>query len=331
MRFDQDQKKQSVATRVEVCDAAVGMEVWMEGMGGIHNFKGLVEKSADSIIVLDGERCLLYANAQVKELSGYDDGELVNSNGRGIFNIGTLERICSVCRLAAGNDTHTTCFDSFMMTKSFGDIPVEVNAFSAPWEGRPAAVAFIRGLSRRKALEESYRQVMLKQANKITALSEELEKNARDLGELRRIRDMLSREVLETNEAVAVLARNVEKRRKEEEKMIGRRLSSRIMPVVMEIKNGEVGDRFQPQLDVLENYLKDLSSTLVAGSDPLEELSAAEMRVASMIRNGAKTDEIAGELGISSHTVKTHRKNIRKKINLRNSKVNLTAYLRSKM
>jgi len=41
--------------------------------------------------------------------------------------------------------------------------------------------------------------------------------------------------------------------------------------------------------------------------------------------------EIARLIGISQDTVKTHRKNIRRKLNICNSKINLTTYLRAKI
>jgi len=60
-------------------------------------------------------------------------------------------------------------------------------------------------------------------------------------------------------------------------------------------------------------------------------LSTTELRIASMIKNGMSSEEIAEYLYISSFTIKTHRRNIRRKLNLQNSGVNLRAYLESEM
>jgi len=56
-----------------------------------------------------------------------------------------------------------------------------------------------------------------------------------------------------------------------------------------------------------------------------------ELRIAAMVKNGLTSQEIARQLNISLHTVKTHRKNIRKKLKIQNSTVNLSSYLRAKM
>jgi DNA-binding CsgD family transcriptional regulator len=53
--------------------------------------------------------------------------------------------------------------------------------------------------------------------------------------------------------------------------------------------------------------------------------------VAVMVKNGLTSQKIADMLYISLDTVKTHRKNIRKKLKIQNSKVNLTSYLRSRL
>jgi DNA-binding NarL/FixJ family response regulator len=58
-------------------------------------------------------------------------------------------------------------------------------------------------------------------------------------------------------------------------------------------------------------------------------LSASEARVALMIKAGMKNADIAAQLYISPETVKTHRKNIRKKLGLQGSGTNLHAYLQT--
>jgi len=55
------------------------------------------------------------------------------------------------------------------------------------------------------------------------------------------------------------------------------------------------------------------------------------LRIASMIKNGISSEEIARHLYISPSTVKTHRRNIRKKLNIHNSGMNLRAYLESQL
>jgi DNA-binding CsgD family transcriptional regulator len=78
-------------------------------------------------------------------------------------------------------------------------------------------------------------------------------------------------------------------------------------------------------------YLNDLTPEMAKGHDIIISLSPMELRIAMMIKKGFSTDEIARLMCISPFTVKTHRRNIRKKLNIRNSDINLASYLKLKL
>ena len=59
--------------------------------------------------------------------------------------------------------------------------------------------------------------------------------------------------------------------------------------------------------------------------------SEAEFQVAVMVKSGLTIKQIAGRLNLSPNIIKTHRKNIRKKLNIQNPRVNLTSCLKAKM
>jgi DNA-binding CsgD family transcriptional regulator len=58
-------------------------------------------------------------------------------------------------------------------------------------------------------------------------------------------------------------------------------------------------------------------------------LSQAEERVFKMVVNGHTTKEIAETLCLSGYTVQTHRRNIRRKLNLNKKQVSIVAYIKS--
>ena len=103
------------------------------------------------------------------------------------------------------------------------------------------------------------------------------------------------------------------------------------MPIIEEIQKDKIPEKSRVKVDVLTAYLNDLTPDAAKGHDIIISLSAMELRIAMMIKNGFSTDEIARLLHISPHTVKTHRRNIRKKLNIRNSNINLTSYLKFKL
>jgi DNA-binding NarL/FixJ family response regulator len=57
------------------------------------------------------------------------------------------------------------------------------------------------------------------------------------------------------------------------------------------------------------------------------DLTPAEIRVATLVRKGKTTKEVAASLGVSYSTIEWHRKNIRKKLKLVHSNENLTINL----
>ncbi len=142
--------------------------------------------------------------------------------------------------------------------------------------------------------------------------------------------DHTCREVINTNIALSVLARNIDRRREELAENIARVVSTKILPVVNEMRGDKLPARIQARLDVLTALLSDLTPEGAKDHDVIAALSPTELRLAMMIGKGFSSEQIAVLLHTSAHTVKTHRRNIRKKLGLQNSQMNLSAFLRLK-
>lgn len=139
----------------------------------------------------------------------------------------------------------------------------------------------------------------------------------------------VSREMMETNEALSVLARNLEKSRRESESRIVQRIRTLIMPVIQKLRHEKGLKRFKPDLDLLNAYIESLTTDLASDLKVAAMLSRTELQVASLIKNGMVSEEIAAHLNISLFTVKTHRRNIRRKLDIQKSGLNLRSYLES--
>jgi len=138
-------------------------------------------------------------------------------------------------------------------------------------------------------------------------------------------------QLLETNNALSVLARNLERIRAESEKRIIQRTRTVIMPIVERLQQDRNLERYRTDFELLVRYIEDLTSDLASEIKIAESLSVTELRIASMIKNGISSEEIARHLYISPSTVKTHRRNIRKKLDIQDSGINLRAYLESQL
>jgi len=139
--------------------------------------------------------------------------------------------------------------------------------------------------------------------------------------------EYLNERLLETNRAFSTLAQNLDFERAEILSRITQKIESGVIPALAKIRSDNRLARYAIEMDMIINMLQDIAF----GSCPTTPLSAslttAQARVASLIKKGLTTDEIAEQLFISVDTVKTHRKNIRKKLNITNSQNDLREYL----
>jgi PAS domain S-box-containing protein len=143
--------------------------------------------------------------------------------------------------------------------------------------------------------------------------------------------EKLNKELIETNKAITILAKNIEKNRQGTENTIAKSINLKIMPIIKDLRKAKSLDRIQSKLDVLSVNLQNLNNELTNDTNLLESLTPTEVRVAMMIKNGLTNQRIAEKLHISLHTAKTHRRNIRKKLHIQNSSINLISYLQSIM
>lgn len=158
----------------------------------------------------------------------------------------------------------------------------------------------------------------------------ELERSRQELVYHKDELETVNNQLLETNDALSVLARNLENARRESEKQVLRKTRTLILPVVEKLRQDRRLDRYRTDLDLLSGYVRTLTADISDKTRNAEVLSATESRIAAMIRLGLTSEEIADHLSVSVSTVKTHRKNIRRKLQLKNTGKNLRSYLESR-
>ena len=180
-----------------------------------------------------------------------------------------------------------------------------------------------------KAHDNLDREVKERTADLHNALKK-IEHRETELKQRKSILEKLNRELLEVNQALSVLARNIDKGKDELEKKISQEIMTKIMPIIKRLQKDIHCRRRLADLEVLAHYLNEIVSDSSLNYNIFHPLTDHEMRVAVMIKNGMVSQNIADMLNISLHTVKTHRKNIRRKLQIQNSKINLVSFLKSK-
>jgi DNA-binding CsgD family transcriptional regulator len=83
-------------------------------------------------------------------------------------------------------------------------------------------------------------------------------------------------------------------------------------------------------VEILESHVNEILSPFLRRlSAQRPDFTPQELKVAQLVKDGKATKEIADILITSKDAIDFHRKNIRKKLGLRNRKVNLRSYLLS--
>ncbi|MFH2129618.1 MAG: helix-turn-helix transcriptional regulator, partial [bacterium] len=122
---------------------------------------------------------------------------------------------------------------------------------------------------------------------------------------------------------------------KEEQNTIGRDIHANvdktIIPILQALNSIAYPDQ-QKYISLIQKSLEDIVSPFVSQlSRQFMELSASEIQICNMIRNGLSTKEIANLRHNSTATVNRHREHIRKKLGLNNQKINLLTFIHTYM
>jgi PAS domain-containing protein/DNA-binding CsgD family transcriptional regulator len=141
---------------------------------------------------------------------------------------------------------------------------------------------------------------------------------------------MKSNNLQEVNTAMKVLLDQREQDRREVEETVMNNVKELLAPYLERLKKTKLTDVQLAHVRVLETNLDNIVSPFLKTlHSKYLNLTPKEIRVASLIKEGRTTKEIAELLGMSVAAVDFHRNNIRKKLGLRNKKANLVSHLAS--
>ena len=134
----------------------------------------------------------------------------------------------------------------------------------------------------------------------------------------------------EVNTALKVLLEKRESDKTELGKNVILNVTELIMPYLQKLKIKNSRDEEKFYFDIIESNLKDIISPFMHNlSVNFTKLSPTEIQVIDMMKQGNTTKEIAKMMNLATSTVDTHRNHIRKKLGIKNQKINLFTFLSS--
>lgn len=134
----------------------------------------------------------------------------------------------------------------------------------------------------------------------------------------------------EANVALKVLLKQREEDRRDLEKRFLTNVKGLVLPYVEKLKSASLRVKDKTLIEIIEAHLQDIITPLMQNMTNAKILlTPQEMQVATLVKDGKTSKEIADILIVSEATINFHRKNLRTKLGLTNKQTNLRAYLMS--
>jgi PAS domain S-box-containing protein len=257
----------------------------------------------DAITVHDADFNIIHANDCARELLGLKLKTILSEKCfKSYHGTNCPPELCPSCSvLKTGDPSSSEVFEPYLNKH------IEIRAFPRfDKKGKLIGLLHIvRDVSARKQMEDELKQSV----SKLTAQAKELEAS---------------------NIAFKHLLTQRENDKKDLEEDVLSNIRLLVLPYIERLKMNRGMSEELTLINELETNIKSVISPFSHKlSSEYFGLSPKEIKLANLIRAGNQDKDISGILNIALETVKTHRHNIRKKLNLNGKKTNLMTYLLS--
>ena len=191
-----------------------------------------------------------------------------------------------------------------------------------------------------EALQKAHDELEQRVEERTAELVEANEQLQREITERKRVEKSLrkkekqlrsqSHNLVEVNTALKVLLQQREDDKRDLEESIFSNVKLLILPFIERLKRSRLTSDQMTYTQILEAHLGQIVSPFLKNLDSkFLGLTPLEIKIASLIKEGNTTKEIAQILYLSVNTVISYRYRLRCKLGLKNTKANLCTYLQS--
>jgi PAS domain S-box-containing protein len=257
------------------------------------------------MMILDEGSSILLVNAEAERMTGYARSELEKrKKWTEFFSESDVRQIHSSLNGKKGAASLKPRPYECQVVDRFGQIR-DVLALLSRIPGTNESIVSLLDITERKLAEET-----------IGKREEELHAKTLDLMEL--------------NTALKVLLKRMDDDRRDLEERVASNIQDLVLPHLAKLKKHPLGAREKSHINVIESNLQVIISPFIQKlSSRLLNLTPKEIQISHLIKEGRTTKEIAEIMDVSKSAIDTHRHHIRKKMGLKNKKMNMRSYLHS--
>jgi len=267
-------------------------------------FRALAESAPAAILIIAGEE-ILYVNPAFESISGFTEEETLAMRFWDFVHPDMQELVKERGLARQRGEAEPARYELKALIKNGQERWFDLAAASINYGGQTATLAMAYDITERKQAQ-----------NSLLAREQELEDKAHDLEEM--------------NAALRVLLKKREDDRVELEEKIHFNVKHLIEPYLDNLKNTRLSARQATLFGIIKTNLDEIISPFARNFASIKyKLTPQEIKIASLIRQGKTTKEIAELMGLSLKTIEFHRTKIRHKFGLKNKTDSLQAYLLS--
>jgi len=266
----------------------------------------LVESIIEWVWETDANFVHTYLSPRVHDILGYKPEELIGRSPADIMPPGEVKRARPFIRKTFSQKKPFVDFENVCFHKDGHLVFIEANG--RPFFDGKGRLLGYRGSCRDVTRRKKTMEALKGQQQELTAKSKTLE---------------------EVNIALKVLLKQREEDKQELEGKFVSNVKEMVLPYIQIIKKGKWLDpKHRAYLDIATTNLNEIIAPFLNTVRQLN-FTPKEIEVASHIKAGRTTKEIADLMGVAPSAVDSHRNNIRIKLGLNNKKANLRSHLLS--
>jgi PAS domain S-box-containing protein len=260
-------------------------------------FRSLFKAAGEGILLVDTNFRIVEVNHRACDIFGIPYEQFLKQDGRLLTAPNARETLNRVIR---GLDEEEIWVGEMSGSRDNGEeFPMEVTVNRVDLAERTLFHVVVRDITSRKALEESLRREKL--------------------------------QLEEMNVTLRNVMKNIDREKQELERAITKNIEEFLLTALDKVKNEPLWDIRASYLNLIRDQLISLTKGFSQELDPrLMTLSRTEMLICQLVQAGSSSKEIAETLNLALDTVHSHRKNIRRKLELRGREVSLFNYLSGK-